>query len=690
MFVRNFVFSMVMLSSCISSAQVAYPPDFDGAEAVVYKQVGDVQLKMWIFSPEGHNAITDSRPAIVFFFGGGWKAGNPSQFERHCRYLASRGMVAATADYRVLSRHNVQANACVEDCKSAVRWLRQNAADLGIDKSRIAAAGGSAGGHTACCTALIEGLDSASEDLSVSSAPNALALFNPAVMIAPLAGFSIEGFDQEKFADIASRTGIPPEQICPIHHVRSGMPPAIIFHGIADTTVPYATVEEFSRRMANAGNRCELNGFPEAPHGFFNESRGKDEQRKDRSEQWCKRTILKLDLFLQSLGWLEGDATVHVVDSDNVAVRGDFSNSFHKFAAEKKGHVAFLGGSITEMDGYRPRVTAWLQQRFPETAFKFTNAGIASTCSNTGAFRFQRDVLSGGDVDLLFVEFAVNDDQDAFHTPDGCIQGMEGIVRHALTENPNMDIVMTHFVNPGMLETLNAGKTIVSATQHERVAQHYGISSVYLSKEVADRINAGTLTWQDFGGTHPGPIGNQLAADLATSVLDAGWQGLSAKDVAPVAHDLPAKLLLPTSFAHGTLLPLENAKIGNGFNLSVPAWQSIEGSKRERFLNVPILHAEQAGSKLQLEFSGTAVGVFVVAGPDAGQLTYEIDGGESQTAELFHRYSEGLHYPRTVMLARDLPAGRHVLTVTVAETHHETSKGHSARILGFAVNEAVK
>ena len=142
-----------------------------------------------------------------------------------------------------------------------------------------------------------------------------------------------------------------------------------------------------------------------------------------------------------------------VIESGNEHLRGNQLNCLHKFEHDQTGHVAFLGGSITEMDGYRPRVEAWLMARFPDTKFTFTNAGIASTCSHTGAFRLERDVLSKGPVDLLLVEFSVNDDQDAHHSADDCIRGMEGIVRHVSRYNPQADIVMIQFVNPEMLAT---------------------------------------------------------------------------------------------------------------------------------------------------------------------------------------------------------------------------------------------
>ena len=69
----------------------------------------------------------------------------------------------------------------------------------------------------------------------------------------------------------------------------------------------------------------------------------------------------------------------------NILQRGGYANSQLQFVKNKNGRVAFMGGSITQMNGYRPMVAGWLQKRFPETQFEFVNAGISSTCSTTGA-----------------------------------------------------------------------------------------------------------------------------------------------------------------------------------------------------------------------------------------------------------------------------------------------------------------
>lgn len=679
---RRFLMVVICLTGLAGQvrAQQSWPPQIEG-ERHVYKQVGETQLNLWVLRGGVANA-----PAIVFFFGGGWSAGTPEQFLPQARYLASRGMTAVVADYRVASRQQVRAVSCVEDAKSAVRWLRGHAVELGIDPQRICAAGGSAGGHIACCTALIEGLEGAGEDLSVSSVPNAMALFNPAVMLAPLPGAELTEQETQKLQSLASRTGVDPVQISPIHHVRAGMPPTVIFHGDADSTVAIATVAAFEKRMTDAGNRCELRRFSGAPHGFFNLREGRG-VNGERQREWHLRTLRQLDVFLTSLGWLTGEPKLPVVDNDNVHVRGHLQRALTKIAGQSEARVAFLGGSITEMEGYRPLVERWLTERFPQTKFSFIRAGISSTCSNTGAFRFQRDVVAQGPVDLLLVEFAVNDDQDAHHDADGCVRGMEGILRQLWRHNPEAGAVMLHFVNPEMLATAQAGGMQLSAKQHEAVARRYGVSSIDLPAALADRIKDGTMSWESWGGTHPGPAGNRHTADLVIQVLQSALAAAGGDSAEQDDGELPEPMLA-SSFSEGGFLPAESVRPGTGWHLGIPDWNALPGSKRERFLGESLYYSEQPGALLTLEFSGTAVGAYLLAGPDAGRLDVRLDGGEWKTVELYHSYSAGLHYPRTVMFASDLAAGRHVVDVRVSEEKDGRSRGHAARILQFVVNGA--
>jgi acetyl esterase len=275
-----------------------YPPVMPEARAETYKTVGQTNLQLYIFTPRGP-APTNGRPAIVFFFGGGWTSGSPQQFEKQCQYFALRGMVAITADYRVASRQHAKPAQCVADARSAIRWVRKNAARLGVDPTRIVAAGGSAGGHLAGCIAVVPGLDEPGEDTSISAVPNAAVLFNPALVLAPLDG---QDFGRLASRLTAERLGIAPQEISPAHHIKAGAPPIIIFHGKADTTVPFSTSALFARKMKAAGNRCELVSFDGQGHGFFNYGRG--------DNHLFRETLTRADEFLASLGYLSGPPQV--------------------------------------------------------------------------------------------------------------------------------------------------------------------------------------------------------------------------------------------------------------------------------------------------------------------------------------------------------------------------------------------
>lgn len=265
----------------------ANPDSLPGAQSRVYKTVGDTTLRLHVFPPADRKA-GELRPAIVFFFGGGWRAGTVTQFVQQSTYLASRGLVAVIADYRVKSRHNVSPIECIADAKSAIRWVRAHATELGIDANRIAAGGGSSGGHLAAATATLSEFDEKSEDLKVSSAPNALVLFNPALDTTAVSA-DIGFGDQAKAAS-------------PVHHVRQGTPPAIIFHGTADTTVPIGQAERFCAEMKKQGNRCELRSFDGRQHGFFNYGRGGGSD--------YRATMRAADEFLVSLGYLKGEPAI--------------------------------------------------------------------------------------------------------------------------------------------------------------------------------------------------------------------------------------------------------------------------------------------------------------------------------------------------------------------------------------------
>jgi lysophospholipase L1-like esterase len=390
------------------------------------------------------------------------------------------------------------------------------------------------------------------------------------------------------------------------------------------------------------------------------------------------RTLLLTLLFaLLPLGARAADA--------NVLSRGNLDNARHQFEQQKTGHVAFLGGSITEMEGYRPMVCELLKQRFPKTEFTFTAAGISSTCSTTGAFRLGADILSKGPVDLLFVEFAVNDDQDAHHAREACIRGMEGIIRHLRIHNPRADVVMTFFLNENSMKKYNAGEVPMPVAAHTEVAEHYQVSTINLAKTVTARIAAAEFDWKKFGGVHPAPFGNRIAADMIAQLFDSQWSAPPGETPAP--HPLPEKPLDPANYSKGRFLPHSDLTLGEGFAEGIPDWKSIPGSKRERFNTKSLVSANQPGAVLTSKFEGSAIGAFVLAGPDAGMVEASIDGAAPVKVNLFHSYSKGLHYPRTVMFADGLSNGSHTLRLTVSAEKDPASTGHAFRAMHFVVND---
>ena len=255
----------------------------DDPDLQIYKEVDGYSLNLHIFRSPAHISGAAPKPAIVFFFGGGWAGGTPTQFYPQCEYLADRGMVAMAAEYRVKSRHNTTPFECVMDGKSALRWIRKNAAKLGVDPERIGAGGGSAGGHVAAAVATVPGLNEEGEDLSISCLPDTLVLFNPVYDNGP------GGFGYPKLKDRY-------REISPMHNLREGMPPTIVFLGDQDKLIPVPTAEKFRDEMRKLGNRSELVVYPGQSHGFFNQGKPGGGYLK---------TLQEMNKFLNSLGWLE-------------------------------------------------------------------------------------------------------------------------------------------------------------------------------------------------------------------------------------------------------------------------------------------------------------------------------------------------------------------------------------------------
>ncbi len=263
---------------------------------LVYKKVGDRELRLDIFEPERRKGET-ALPAVILFHGGGWYRGEPNGLYPHCRYFAGCGMVAISAQYRLSKDGNSPPIEAVEDTKSAVRYVRVNAANLGINPDKIAAGGASAGGHLAACTALFDKFDAAGEDQKISSKPNALVLISAALDTTP------EGFTPRILRKLGRNIGwvrrADANELSPVCHIRKIAAPCLVLHGTMDDLVPFEIAERFCKLMKEAGNTCQLAALAGAGHGFsVYEPEGDNRQ--------FGRAMRIIEEFFRSQGFLKG------------------------------------------------------------------------------------------------------------------------------------------------------------------------------------------------------------------------------------------------------------------------------------------------------------------------------------------------------------------------------------------------
>ena len=280
MFLRTFL--LLLISTSISYNEAI------SQDSLLYKTIGSTKLFLEVHKPSNFDA-TINYPAIVFFFGGGWIGGDRSHFEHHAAYFSKRGVFCFLADYRTRNNSNTTPFQSVKDAKSAMRYIRSNATELNIDPSKIIASGGSAGGHLAAATALISGYNALGDDLKVSSIPNALVLYNPVIDNGP------GGYGFERISDAYST-------FSPLHNIKKGAPPTIIFLGTEDALIPVETAKYYQTVMEKVGSRCELKLYKGEGHGFFNY----------KSFTNYKQTVEETDDFLQSLGYLGNEPFVPI------------------------------------------------------------------------------------------------------------------------------------------------------------------------------------------------------------------------------------------------------------------------------------------------------------------------------------------------------------------------------------------
>lgn len=251
-------------------------------ELVVYKQIDTLSLDVEVYAPANVKALSPC-PAMVFFFGGGWNNGSTQQFKGQAEHFSQLGIVCFLVDYRVKQRHNTTPFDALADAKSAIRFVRANAARFNIDPDRIIASGGSAGGHLAAATTLCDGYDDSHDDLTVSCKANALVLYNPVIDNGP-GGYGFE------------RVGAEYKNFSPLHNIQAGAPPTLLMLGTKDHLIPVTTVEYYQVVMAKVKSRCDVKIYEGGKHGFFNYN--------EKDPAFYNQTTADAEAFLSSLGYI--------------------------------------------------------------------------------------------------------------------------------------------------------------------------------------------------------------------------------------------------------------------------------------------------------------------------------------------------------------------------------------------------
>ena len=365
------------------------------------------------------------------------------------------------------------------------------------------------------------------------------------------------------------------------------------------------------------------------------------------------------------------------------ARRKGLGRSYAAITKGKNATVAFLGGSLTYNPGWRDKVCDWLKARYPQTHFHFIAAGIPSLGSVPHAFRLQQDVLDSGRIDLLFIETAVNDRVNGTDSLSQ-VRALEGIVRHARNSNDAMDIVMMAFADPDKTADYDAGKIPVEVTNQELVAAHYGLPSINIAKEVHDKMRNGEFSWaKDFKDIHPAAFGQTLYFENIAALLDDCY---GSNVTSQPIHPLPVPLDR-ASLENGQYCAVNNARHDTAWVLDKDWIPGDSASTRPGFVRVPVLMASLPGAELTLPFEGTAAGIAVVSGPDAGVIDYSVDDRPFRQLDLYTQWSGWLHLPWYLLLGSGLTDGPHTLHIRISGTGNPHGKGHACRIVHFLVND---
>lgn len=335
--------------------------------------------------------------------------------------------------------------------------------------------------------------------------------------------------------------------------------------------------------------------------------------------------------------------------------------------------VAYLGGSITAQQGWRPKSLSLFRDTWPQAKFEEVNAAIGGTGSDLGVFRLNQDVLQYKP-DLLFVEFAVNDGGAA---PEQIWRCMEGIVRQTWAALPECDIAFVYTLTEALSKPMIEGHFQRSASAMEKIADHYGIPTIHMGMEVARLAKEGSLIWRaplpkdDAGkkavagkfifapdSVHPHvETGHELYLDAIRRSLPA-IQAASGK---PVPHRI-GEPFVKDHYQSARLLPVSQAELSPGFRKLDPVTDAFGKRWAKR---LPGLHqAASPGDILTFKFKGTRCSIFDVIGPDCGQVVITLDDQAPRTVPRFDAYCT-YHRLSTLLVGSGLEDKVHTVKIEI-------------------------
>ncbi|MBN2137192.1 MAG: hypothetical protein JW720_05250 [Sedimentisphaerales bacterium] len=359
-------------------------------------------------------------------------------------------------------------------------------------------------------------------------------------------------------------------------------------------------------------------------------------------------------------------------DAQEYRVRDGLANFFRKLQAGNEVRIAYLGGSITAQEGWRPKTLKWFQEQYPDAKISQINAAIGGTGSDLGVFRLGHDVLRHKP-DLLFVEFAVN---DGGAPPHSIHQAMEGIVRQTYAADAETNICFVYTLVAGWAQTLRNGKFPQAASAMEQVADHYGIPSIHMGLEAAKMEGEGKLI---FTAAKPKTdeekkaVGDKIifSPDSVHPYIDTGHElylqavvrGMEAirKAGKPGTHILP-KPFVPDHWQAAKMVPISRAKLSKAWRKLDTNEHNLAGRFRDR---MPEMHfTNQPGESIEIRFKGTGLRIYDLLGPDCGQVWVKVDGGQGRIVPRFDAYCT-YHRLATLTVAENLPEAVHTVTLSV-------------------------